>query len=99
MTAVTDTLTAAIEDVRMFASHLDNKSMSLAGALEIVCVAAGEYASLYEAACQLVCAHLSADGVDTTPADRPEKVWRCCACGWEYRNETVDGVTRMVAAT
>lgn len=40
------------------------------------------------------CTHLSATGVDQTWGDR--KVWRCDACGWQYRTVTVDGITSMV---
>lgn len=43
------------------------------------------------------CPHVSASGVDHDWSER--KVWRCDACGWLYRRETVDRlVSRMVAA-
>lgn len=42
------------------------------------------------------CSHLSATGIDQMWDDR--KVWRCDACGWAFKQVTVDGITRMIPA-
>lgn len=37
------------------------------------------------------CEHWSATGVDDTPIEDPDKVWRCDGCGWLYRSAQVEG--------
>ena len=50
----------------------------------------------------LACLHLSATGIDTTPLDDPQKVWKCDGCGWIYRNvpkpDDPPFVTRVAAS-